>query len=125
MNTVAFFCDRNMIPGFHAASSSLLINNCSTTPLKIFAFSDGLSQKEKQLIFKTFQKLRKENHSLEIRKAPIMKIPGANSLSGNFTAYGRLFLGELLQESNLVLYLDSDIIINMDINTVFEEMVGD
>lgn len=125
MNTVAFFCDKNVIPGLHAALSSLLINNFSNDKLHIVLFGDCLKKKEKTIIFETFNKLKRRNQSFEIREAPKMKIPDANALVGNFTAYGRLFLGELLPETNCVLYLDSDIIVNLDVKDVFEQMSGD
>lgn len=124
MNTVAFFCDKHIIPGFHASFSSLLINNVSTSPLNIILFSDELTASDQSLISKTYNKLKKNHQHFTIKEAPKMKIAGANALVGNFTAYGRLFLGELLPKTERVLYLDSDIIINLDINDVFDQMIG-
>lgn len=122
MNTIAFFADKNILAGFHAALSSLIINNKSNKPLEIILFGDKLSNKEKKEAEHTFNKLKKFNHTFKIKDAPEMKIPGANSLVGNFTTYGRLYLSELLPDVDLILYLDSDIIINLDIITVFDQM---
>lgn len=125
MNVIAFFCDAQILPGFHAALTSLIVNHQSTISISIILFEDQLTKNQKTKILDTFNKNKKSNQFFEIRAAPNMKIPSANALAGNFTTYGRLFLGELLPKENIVLYLDSDIIVNCDINDVFIEMVGD
>ena len=125
MHTIAFFCDAHILPGFHAALASLLINHHSHSSLNIILFADRLTKKQKELTVKTFIKNKKKNQTFEVREAPKnMRIPGANALVGNFTTYGRLFLSDLLPDKDLVLYLDSDIIINCDIIDVFNKMVG-
>ena len=124
MNTVAFFCDAHILPGFQAAFTSLLINHQSPTRLYIILFADHLNKKQKDTILKTYNIHRKPTQIFEIREAPEMKISGANSLKGNFTAYGRLFLSSLLPDKDLVLYLDSDIIVKCDVSDIFNGMNG-
>ena len=125
MNCIAFFCDAQILPGFHAALTSLLINHHSQTSLQIILFADRLSKKQKDSILKTFNIHKKLTQFFEIREAPEMNITGANSLKGNFTAYGRLFLSSLLPDKDLVLYLDSDIIVKCDVSDIFNKMNGD
>src|SRR5690606_25216473 len=116
MNTVTFFSDRTILPGTHAALVSLLKNNIAEVPIHIIVFCDELRRKDKADLEKTFIRHQKKHQSIEIRECPEFKISAANSLHGNSTAYGRLFIGNLLPKVDKVLYLDCDLIIQKDIN---------
>lgn len=116
---VAFFSDRAMLPGLHASLASLLVNS-NTLALKIYVFSDGLQDEDLALLSQTFElNSRHAGSSLHFEKAPNMAIKGANALHGNYTTYGRLYLAQILKDDDYVLYLDSDLIIELDVAEIF------
>ena len=123
MNVIVFFCNYNMLPGLHAAISSLLINSKENSIFKITVFTDNIRSKEITYLNKTFNLHAKKSHSFKTQECPkSLKIVGANSLHGNFTAYGRLFIGELIHDADKVIYLDCDVIIHFDIDILFNKI---
>lgn len=106
---LAFFTDQVMLPGLHVALLSLLEAHKSERPLQIHVFLDGVAAADKSLLSETVESVR-SNASLHLRDVTVPEVPGANSLHGNTTAYGRIFLAELLPTCDCVLYLDCDVV---------------
>lgn len=123
MNVIVFFCNHNMLPGLHAAITSLLINSTEDSEFTITIFTDHINSKGILDLNQTFKLYGKRKHLFETKECPKnLKIDGANSLHGNFTAYGRLFIGELILNASKVIYLDCDLIIHFDINILFNKI---
>lgn len=115
-NAIAFFTDRAMLPGLHTALSSLLASNpCLNAD--VFIFSDGLSTKDVAHLMETWA-TAKPDRPLTIRKFSPKAL--GNTLHGNATAYGRLFLGDLLPDYNRCAYLDCDIIVNASLQDLID-----
>jgi lipopolysaccharide biosynthesis glycosyltransferase len=106
---VAFFSDQAMLPGLHVALLSLLEAYESDRTLEINVFLDGVTAADKSLLSETVESVR-SSVSLNLRDVTVPDVPGANSLHGNRTAYGRIFLAELLPKCDCVLYLDCDVV---------------
>lgn len=123
MNTVTLFSDSAILPGTHAALASLLISSRQSPPLNIILFSDQISSQQKDLLHRTFE-LFKSASTFEIRDFSVPSLPGANPLHGSFTAYGRLFLSELLPDIDKCLYLDCDLIVACPLDSVFNQFDG-
>lgn len=115
---IAFFCDRQMLPGLHVALLSLLESAAHDEFLDIVIFSVGLREQDERRLFATYE-LCPERARLTIRPAAMPSISGANSLHGNVTVYGRIFLADLLPDCETVLYLDSDILVRKPLSRLF------
>ncbi len=107
-NAVAFFTDRAMLPGLHAALISLLDSN-PNLEADTYVFSDGLSKSDETRLIETWT-TGEPTRALNIRKYSPKAI--GNTLHGNATAYGRLYLGDLLPNYDRCIYLDCDIVVN-------------
>ncbi|MBK0382057.1 hypothetical protein I5M32_03715 [Pedobacter sp. SD-b] len=125
INTVALFSDKTILPGTHATLVSLLTHHINKEKLHIILFADKLSKKHQSKLEDTFLNFKKANQSFEIRNAPNTSIKGANSLQGNTTTYGRLFLADLLPDIDQLLYLDTDLIVQLDVTTIFKKINDD
>ena len=114
---VAFFTDSAMLPGLHAALASLAISNPEGT-FDVYVFCDKVKDRHKKKLEETWvqigTKLRLiiEDHSPE-------PIPGGNALHGNYTTYGRLYLADLLPDYSKCIYLDADLVVNLDLQEFF------
>lgn len=122
MLAVVFFTDRAMLPGLHAALRSLLESNIESD-FDIIIFCDAVGQKFKDALQHTHELLPSQ-HKLLIKDFTPPLIKGANSLHGNTTAYGRLYVGELLEGYDKAVYLDSDLIVNCSLNGLFDLLDG-
>jgi len=120
---IAFFADRNMLPGLHVALLSTIRTLELAPPLQFTIFSDGLSDTHKRELHKTFQSTRSD-HTLEIRDFVSTRIFGASSLHGNFTCYGRLLLADLLPAASRCIYLDCDVIAGTSVRELFNYLDG-
>lgn len=124
MTNIVFFTDRNMLPGLHVALISLMRYYEGMHPTEIIIFCDKLDTEEKGFIKATWYQLNTDQLrlTLSLRDMPPIQLPaGANSLHGNITTYGRLFLGEwLAPDVDKVIYLDCDLIIQMNVQLITE-----
>lgn len=91
-NIITLFSDHTILPGTHATLVSLMQHNINSTPIHIILFADKLSSEHKGNLYKTFKLHKRPHQSFEIKDAPTTYIEGANTLHGNTTTYGRLFL---------------------------------
>lgn len=121
MNKIVFFSDKNMLPGLHAALVSLTLS-FKGDPAEVIVFCDNIKPGEKQKLVETWQSNNNTNLTLTLQDMPaIMLPPGTDTLHGNITTYGRLFLGDWLSSSVYkVVYLDADIIIKYNIQQLFD-----
>ena len=113
MINVVFFTDREMLPGLHVAIRSLLTSS-STKPFRVTVFAVNLGSKDKSLILKTFEDSGSKS-KLEINDFATRSPLSANSLHGNNVTYGRLYIAELLKNESSCVYIDSDVLINVDV----------
>lgn len=121
MDAVAFFSDSSMLPGLHVTIVSLLQSLRSNRELAIYLFADRISERQKQLLRKTHSRFQANTH-LVIEDYTPQAIHGANLLHGNATAYGRLYLSDLLPKSDRCVYLDCDLIVNRDIDPLLNAL---
>lgn len=119
---VAFFTDRNMLPGLHVAVLSLLesVSDETARGLTIKIFLDQVSDREVDALHQTVR----SSHRGEVEVTYTAYSPtapkGGSLLHGNHTIYGRLCLPKLLPSHNHCLYLDSDLIVLCDIGEIFQ-----
>ncbi|MEM7790473.1 MAG: glycosyltransferase [Verrucomicrobiota bacterium] len=120
MKHIVFFCDWQMLPGLHVSLLSLLESLGNGDPAHIVVFADNIPESEKALLQKTHQ-LQPTNTTFEIRDYSAEKLKGGSDLHGNTTGYGVFYLAdELLPNVDLCLKLDSDILVNTNVNKMFE-----
>lgn len=125
MKTFAFFADTTILPGLHVSLLTLLdsLQVDSGERYRVVVFTDHVSDFEKQAILRTAS-LVDCQVSVEVRDFSPFRLPGANALHGNETAYGRLFLADLLPDTNECVYLDSDLIIRTSVDKLFSLFDG-
>jgi lipopolysaccharide biosynthesis glycosyltransferase len=117
MTTVAFFGDRNVVPALHVAIASLLASWPGPEPIEVHLFHRDVTPADLALLKKTAAIAEKpvvfNEHPFDIAR-----IRHWRSLYGSHMPYGRLFLPELLPRRGEVIYLDADVIVDMDIRRV-------
>jgi len=111
-----------MLPGLHAAIWSLCRAYRGDSRLRITVFCDRISAGEKVLLEQTHAAAGPVG-KLVVRDVNIPGIPGANSLHGNRTAYGRIFLADLMPTVDRVIYLDCDIVVATSIHHLAERLL--
>jgi lipopolysaccharide biosynthesis glycosyltransferase len=121
MKTVAFFSDRTILPGLHVTLYSLVsrIPDEEIDNYNFVIFANLLSLDDIKLLKETVTAAN-ERSNLHISSFSPKKLEGGNSLHGNYLTYGRLFLAELLPSAERCLYLDCDLIVNIDIGEIFD-----
>lgn len=117
---VVFFSDGEMLPGLHVALRSLLLNG-KTRPFNVHVFSDGLSSGDKATIHETFESCKTEA-TLSIEEYTPRFPPHANSLHGNRTTYGRLYIADLLPAVESCVYVDADVLIRVDVAEILDQI---
>lgn len=120
---VVFFSDREMLPGLHVALRSLLVSG-KTRPFRVHVFSDGLTKKDKDTIRATFDLIGAEATLSIVEYTPRFP-PLTNSLHGNRTTYGRLYIADLLPEFESCIYVDSDVLICADVAGILDQITGE
>ncbi len=123
LNSIAFFTDNAMLPGLHVALLSMLESLPPNANAQIIVFVEGVSDLERQRLHQT--------HAIEPRGTRIQcvdyvsKSPeGANALHGNRSTYGRIYLAELLPDSEQCIYLDCDLVIRRNVLELLSRFDG-
>jgi len=114
---VAFCINRLGLIGLGTAVTSLVRNCSNSRKLRIWFFCAGNTIKDKKQIDEL---LLLENFLGEhqfIDFDPYATFGACCSLHGDWTCYGRLLLADFIDEDQ-VLYLDSDVIVEMDVLTI-------
>lgn len=94
---------------------SSLIRNCSNqSSLRIWFLCAGLSQSQKKHIAKLLQRESFDGDYHFIDFDPVLYFGSFCSLHGDWTTYGRLLLADFI-DCDQVLYLDSDLVIELDV----------
>ncbi|WP_162343330.1 glycosyltransferase family 8 protein [Cyclobacterium salsum] len=111
---IAFCINRLGLLGLGTTLTSL-IRNCSKPDCLILYFlCAGLLQKDKNQILKLLLSEQFEGKCQFIDFDPKANFGKFKSLHGDWTAYGRLLLPDLIYEDQ-VLYLDSDLVVELDV----------
>jgi lipopolysaccharide biosynthesis glycosyltransferase len=111
---IAFCINRLALIGLGVTVSSLIRNCSDTTKLSIWFLGTDLNSIDKERIS---QLLKRENymgkhHIIDLHlKADFGEF---RSLHGDWTAYGRLILCDIINEER-VLYLDADLVVELDV----------
>ena len=122
---IAFCADRQILPGLHVALLSLLdsLEPTVTDAVTIFIFADRLSRQEKQALRATYS-TNPGGVELVIRDFVPRALKGGNSLHGNSTTYGRLYLASLLNDYDRCVYLDCDLVVHTSVLGLFDYFDG-
>lgn len=111
---IAFCINQLGMIGLGATISSLIRNCSNQSSLKIWILCAGLAQCQKKQIIKLLQRESFSGDYHFIDFDPVGYFGSFSSLHGDWTTYGRLLLADLL-DCDQVLYLDSDLIIELDV----------
>lgn len=117
MRTVALFADRWILPGLHVTLDSLLDHAVDSEPFRVVVFGEGLSRRDKELLVQTVSR-RIGRHTFDVREFVMPETSRLKSLRGNYTTYGRLYLPDLLPDADSCLYLDCDLIVTCQIDSL-------
>lgn len=117
MTTAAFFADRNVVVALHVAIASTLAHWGGPDPLEIRVFHDGLTQAELSDLRRTAA-MSRAGADLGDARVELSRVRSWRSLYGSHMPYGRLFLPELLPEVDEVLYLDADVVVELDVREI-------
>lgn len=125
MKAVAFFCDSVMLPGLHVSLATLLqsLRPGGEDELDVHLFLDDVRGAEKDLLRRTAD-IRSLGRRLMLHDYSPSAPAGGNTLHGNTTTYGRLYLADLLPNYDQCVYLDSDLLVNRCVLELFREFDG-
>lgn len=123
MKSIVFFADATVLPGLHVTLLSLLDSLGSDADAHIIVFADGVSDLEKEML--------RQTHAVHPRRTImtfidfVPKSPeGANSLNGNRVTYGRIYLADLLPDTEQCVYLDCDLLVCKPVDELFSFIDG-
>lgn len=118
MTVLALFGDRNVVPALHVAIASTLASWAAHEPLQLHLFHRELTAADLLLLDKT---ARMANKPVVFHEAEfdIARIRHWRALYGSHMPYGRIFLPQLLPDQDEVLYLDADVIVDIDVRKLF------
>lgn len=112
-------CDENFVPPLTAMLKSLSVNHRKSSKLVIYVLENKLTDRSRKKISSSLK-----TEPVEIRFIDIDETPLNNMLVGRRftrTAYYRLIAYLLLpQEIKKIIYLDSDLIVNEDIENLWD-----
>jgi lipopolysaccharide biosynthesis glycosyltransferase len=114
MTTATFFGDQNVLPALHVAFASMLAHWQDAEPLAIHLFHRNVSDADLALLSRTVDMAGKPARFHEAH-FDATRIERWSSLYGSLMPYGRLFLPELLRHDEIAIYLDADVIVEMDV----------
>jgi lipopolysaccharide biosynthesis glycosyltransferase len=118
MTAIAFFADRNVVVALHVALASTLAHWRGPEALEVHLFHDGLPDADLAQLRTTVDLAGKPAH-FQPAIVDLARVRGWRSLYGSHMPYGRLFLPELMPHHDEVLYLDADVIVEIDVRDIF------
>ena len=107
-----------MLPGLHGTVFSLVKNLSRREPVTLALFLQDVNDAEAQALRETVR-LAGGVGALIIREADVASVKNLKSFHGDWMAYMRLFLPNLLPDAGTIVYLDSDLIVNTDVTAFF------
>jgi len=117
MTAVAFFADRNVLAALHVAFASTAAHWRGSDALDIHLFHSGMTEVDLGALHETVA-MAKTPVVLHAAAFEPARVRNWRSLYGSKMPYGRLFLPELLPQHDEVLYLDADVIVEMDVRRI-------
>lgn len=111
---IAFCINRLGLVGLGGALSSLIRNCSDQSKLRIWFLCAGMTSGDKERISRLLKAEKFTGTYSYIDFNPKQSFGTFPSLHGDWTAYGRLLLADLIKEDQ-VLYLDSDLIVEEDV----------
>lgn len=115
---IVFCADRRVLPGLHVALHSVLDRYEGKSRSDFTIFSDDLDEADQRLLAKSLDPLRKP-YGLEIRRVNAGLFAGFPQLNGSWATYYRLLIPSML-DANRFLYLDADILCDLDVSPLEE-----
>jgi lipopolysaccharide biosynthesis glycosyltransferase len=119
MTAVAFFGDQNVVAPTHVALASTLSHWPGPDPLDIYVFQSGWSTADVKRLHRTVLPWA-DRCNLRVRELDLSRVARWKNMYGSSMPYGRLFLPELLPDCSTVLYLDVDVIVEMDLRVLVD-----
>lgn len=114
MTSVALFGDQNVIPALHVAAASMLASWSGPDPLELHLFHSGLTPADVELIRDTVAMAAKPVNFHDAA-FDTSRVRHWRTLYGSHIPYGRIFLPRLLPDCDEVIYLDADVIVDLDV----------
>lgn len=120
---IVFCADRRVLPGLHVALYSVLDRYRGNSRPDFTIFSDDLDAGDRLLLEKTLNALGK-TCSLEIRRVDPALFSGFPPLNGSWATYYRLLIPSMI-DAERFLYLDADILCDLDVSPLAQLDLGD
>ena len=120
---IIFCADRRVLPGLHVAMYSVLDRYRGHARPDFTIFSDDLDEIDRHLLQKTLDSSGNP-YSLEIRRVDAALFQGFAPLNGSWATYYRLLIPSMI-DADRFLYLDADIICDMDLSPLGQLDMGD
>lgn len=111
---VAFCVDQHALIGLSVTLSSLIQNCSDSSRLQIWILCSGVPDYRKNELSEIFKTEKYSGLYYFIDFNPMENFALFPSLHGDYTTYGRLLLSDLIDERQ-ILYLDSDLVVELDI----------
>jgi lipopolysaccharide biosynthesis glycosyltransferase len=122
---IVFCADRVVLPGLHVAAYSLLENLRFSSEIKQVSFSifsDVLDESDAVLLRQTLAPLKKD-FTLTLRRIDVSQLAGFPPLNSSLAAYYRILAAQLI-EADRFLYLDADILCDLDVSELYRVDMG-
>jgi len=117
--SIALCCNGTMLPGLHATLRSLVKNLSKRDQVILTIFFEDINDHELEALNGTIAGAGGVGTS-HFQKADTDAFKDLKAMHGQWMAYLRLLLPDLLRDAPTILYLDSDLIINIDACAFFE-----
>jgi len=122
---VAFCINRLALIGLGVTVSSLVRNCANTNNLTLWFICSDLSERDKVNIGQLLSNENFKGHHHFIDSDAKARFGHLRSLHGDWTPYSRLLLPELLKDHETVLYLDADLVVEVDVLELSKFELGD
>lgn len=118
MNIIVCINDAYVYPCINMLLS--IRKHCCVEKINVYVLSTSLSDKKERYLKKN---LEKNNFEIEVIRSSVYNLPSNAHFS--IDMYLRLFAFDLLPNVDKALYLDADIIVNMDIKELYNQNIED
>jgi lipopolysaccharide biosynthesis glycosyltransferase len=115
--------DQNYFEGLWVTLVSLFLCTNTSRHLKIYVFDGGIDNEGKDKLVSVLTKLN-TNFSIRWIEPNISRFTGFLSMGGNYMAYSRLLIPNNIEDPK-VIWLDVDLLVLKDIETLWEVEMGE